>query len=523
MSRIVLPELPQTWTTVRIGDIARVVYGDALTAEMRNREGGVNVYGSGGIVGKHDISLHPGPSIIIGRKGSVGSIYLETQPFWCIDTAFYLDWISDQIDIEFLFYLLSFLDLRRLAIVVGVPGLNRSDLESSEIPLPTLPEQHRIVAILRQSDELRRLRRELWEQTQQLPSALFLELFGEPFGNQCRWPMRKLGDLCTLVRRSSPRPQGDPRFFGGPVPRLMVADLTRDGLYVTPQIDSLTEVGAKKSRPMKAGEVVMAVSGAPGLAAILSIDACIHDGFVGLRDLSEDLVPEYLVGVLDFFRSRSEQQAVGAIFKNLTTDQVGQWQIPLPPKELQRSYKDFLQQLLERKQFAEKFTVQLEQTYISMFANGFTGVLSASWRSSHLRDLEIAARARDAALGQTNGKAVVTEYAPPAHREVPQPERYWLTNHLGEVQGFVWKALQKWDGTLIPSEDLDSFRQSAPQMEHIEDANDHILRALSQLAGFGLIAQVSVPNQQSEYVVGYRRFREEERILPVDLQATLES
>ena len=57
----------------------------------------------------------------------------------------------------------------------------------------------------------------------------------------------------------------------------------------------------------------------------------------------------------------------------------------------------------------------------------------------------------------------------------------------------------------------------------IEDANDHILRALSQLAGFGLIAQVSVPNQQSEYVVGYRRFREEERILPVDLQATLES
>jgi hypothetical protein len=78
----------------------------------------------------------------------------------------------------------------------------------------------------------------------------------------------------------------------------MVADLTRDGLYATPMIDSLTEAGAEKSRPMKAGEVVMAVSGAPGLAAILSVDACIHDGFVGFRKLSQNVVPEYLVRAL---------------------------------------------------------------------------------------------------------------------------------------------------------------------------------------------------------------------------------
>ena len=33
--------------------------------------------------------------------------------------------------------------------------------------------------------------------------------------------------------------------------RLMVADITRDGMYATPRIDSLTEEGATKSRPMK--------------------------------------------------------------------------------------------------------------------------------------------------------------------------------------------------------------------------------------------------------------------------------
>ena len=45
---------------------------------------------------------------------------------------------------------------------------------------------------------------------------------------------------------------------------------------------------------MKAGEVVMAVSGNPGLASILRINAYIHDGFVGFRNLSDELLPSNL-------------------------------------------------------------------------------------------------------------------------------------------------------------------------------------------------------------------------------------
>src|SRR5205807_2146686 len=108
------------------------------------------------------------------------------------------------------------------------------------------------------------------------------------------WSKVALGDLCNLVRGSSPRPQGDPRYFGGPIPRLMIADITRDGKFVTPRIDSLTDEGAKKSRPMLKGSVVMAVSGAVGLPAILEVDACIHDGFVGFRDLCSDIQPSFL-------------------------------------------------------------------------------------------------------------------------------------------------------------------------------------------------------------------------------------
>ena len=49
------------------------------------------------------------------------------------------------------------------------------------------------------------------------------------------WPMVKVGSLAEIVRGSSPRPKDDPDYYGGPVPRLMVADITRDGMYATPK------------------------------------------------------------------------------------------------------------------------------------------------------------------------------------------------------------------------------------------------------------------------------------------------
>ena len=152
----------------------------------------------------------------------------------------------------------------------------------------------------------------------------------------------KLGDLCTVVRGSSPRPKGDPRYYGGNVPRLMVRDVTRDGKFVTPKIDYLTKEGAEKSRPMKKGDFIIAVSGQPGQALILAVDACIHDGFAGLRDLDESKVSkDYLYHFMNFVKDKFSATAAGAIFKNLTTEQIRELEIPLPyPDDPEKSLKE---------------------------------------------------------------------------------------------------------------------------------------------------------------------------------------
>jgi restriction endonuclease S subunit len=218
------------------------------------------------------------------------------------------------------------------------PAVTESQVLSQRIPVPPIDEQRRIVDLLTRAENVVRMRREAEQKAKEIIPALFLDMFGDPARNPKGWDIARVEDCCTLVRGSSPRPQGDPRYFGGPVPRLMIADITRDGIYVTPRIDSLTPAGAERSRPMKCGDVVMAVSGACGLPAILAVDACIHDGFVGFRSLNERIRAEYLYTFLAVIREETEKQAVGATFQNLKTDQIRAWKIPIPPIQIQDSF-----------------------------------------------------------------------------------------------------------------------------------------------------------------------------------------
>lgn len=334
------------WPTVPLGEALEFAYGKSLPKSKRSNEGAIPVYGSNGITGWHCDALVNGPTVIVGRKGSAGAVQYVEGPCYPIDTTYFVRPREGfTFDTRFIFYLLRCLGLSRLRTATGVPGLTREDAYRERIPVPSMTDQRRIVDLLSRAEGIVRLRREAQQKAAELIPAIFIDMFGDPATNPRRWSTRRMVDICTLVRGSSPRPQGDPKFFGGPVPRLMIADITRDGVYVTPTIDSLTLEGAKKSRPMAAGDVVMAVSGAVGLPAILAIDACIHDGFVGFRALDDAITSDYLYSFLNAYRRHSESQAVGVTFQNLKTDQIKEWLVPIPPLAAQHRFQQMASEL----------------------------------------------------------------------------------------------------------------------------------------------------------------------------------
>lgn len=81
--------IPKGWRARDLGQVVELRYGKALKKDGRHG-GPVAVLGSSGVVGWHDQMLISGPSIIVGRKGNVGSVTWVDGPSWPIDTTYYV-------------------------------------------------------------------------------------------------------------------------------------------------------------------------------------------------------------------------------------------------------------------------------------------------------------------------------------------------------------------------------------------------------------------------------------------------
>ena len=137
----------------QLRDVVELAYGKSLP-ERNRKEGAVPVYGSGGIGGYHSVPLVEGPGVIVGRKGTVGSVYFEKNDFFPIDTVYFVRPFIEKISLEYSYYLLKNLPLASLNSDAAVPGLNRDRAYSLPIRLPSLDQQSRIVEFLRQYDDL---------------------------------------------------------------------------------------------------------------------------------------------------------------------------------------------------------------------------------------------------------------------------------------------------------------------------------------------------------------------------------
>jgi len=125
--------IPKGWMCSRLRDLLELLYGKALKSTDR-RDGAVPVYGSGGITGHHDTPLVQNGSIIIGRKGTVGSLYWEDAAFYPIDTTFYVRPLTAPL--TFCFYAMQRLGLERMNTDAAVPGLNRENAYRLELVRP---------------------------------------------------------------------------------------------------------------------------------------------------------------------------------------------------------------------------------------------------------------------------------------------------------------------------------------------------------------------------------------------------
>jgi type I restriction enzyme S subunit len=150
------------------------------------------------------------------------------------------------------------------------------------------------------------------------------------------WAWAALGQVAEVVRGGSPRPAGDPRYFGGPVPWITVGPITADESdYLHVVAKGLTLEGKERSRFIEPGTLLLTNSGATlGVPKISLIGGCINDGVAALLDVDERL-KRYLVVFLRTKTMSLREINQGAAQPNLNTSIIKSLLVPFPPSEEQ--------------------------------------------------------------------------------------------------------------------------------------------------------------------------------------------
>lgn len=154
-----------------------------------------------------------------------------------------------------------------------------------------------------------------------------------PYTIPQNWKWTRLQDLFEISRGGSPRPSGDPRYFGGDIPWITVAEITKDEeKYLLSTKDTLTEEGQNKSRTISPDDLLLTNSGATlGVPKISQITGCINDGVALLRQFHQFNMNDYAYLFLSSqtIAFRNIDQGMGQ--PNLNTSIIAGWYFPCPP------------------------------------------------------------------------------------------------------------------------------------------------------------------------------------------------
>ncbi len=162
--------------TKKFVDIVKLQRGFDLPVQERNQNGTICVFGSNGVLDKHDIYKVKAPGIVTGRSGTIGNVYYTLKDYWPLNTTlFSVDTHNN--NVIYLKYLLDLFDLSRFSEGAGVPTLNRNIVHDKELIDVPLALQQKFAAFVQAVDAQKAKAQKSLEKAEILYKALMQRYF----------------------------------------------------------------------------------------------------------------------------------------------------------------------------------------------------------------------------------------------------------------------------------------------------------------------------------------------------------
>lgn len=192
------------WQSVRLGEVCEMQAGKFIQASDIKTAGQYPVYGGNGLRGYAEVSNCSGKYPIVGRQGEqCGNVKLVSGDFYATEHAV-VTTPKDDVNVDFLYYLLDKLNLHQYAVGQAQPGLSVNTILKANCVLPTLPEQQKIASCLSSLDEYISLTKKKLDLLKLHKKGLLQNLFpknGETKpkfrfpGFEGEWKVVKLGEV----------------------------------------------------------------------------------------------------------------------------------------------------------------------------------------------------------------------------------------------------------------------------------------------------------------------------------------
>jgi type I restriction enzyme S subunit len=381
---------PPEWESARLGDIARVRYGKPKP----NASGKIPVIGSGGIYSNTQTALVDFPTVVIGRKGTAGEVWLADTPCWPSDTTFYLEWRKEANP----YFIFNFLRLNKPSgehAKTTLPSLQRADLEQMVIPQPSEGEQRRIAKVLSTIQQATNAQDKVIAAAQELKRSLMEHLFTYgpvPVTETFRVPLKEtelglvpehwalvgLGDFAKVGNGSTPKRTNPAYWEGGVIPWLTSAKVHETFIHQADEY--VTELARTKCHlPLvKKGSIVVAITGQGktlGNAALVTFDTRVSQHLAYISFQSNKFIPEFVLAFLQrqYQDLRRLSQGGGTTKGALTCALLKQYRVPMPAPEEQESIAGGVRAIGHKIEAERKRNAALQALFKTMLHHLMTG------------------------------------------------------------------------------------------------------------------------------------------------------
>lgn len=286
------------------------------------------------------------PKELDGATASTGFTVLRAKQAR-IDRSYLFHWVKNACFVD---------DMVRKATGASYPAVSDRIVRESLIPLPALPEQRRIAAILDKADALRAKRRDAIAKLDQLLQSVFLEMFGDPVTNSKGIDQIQMGDL-TLIKTgkldaNASSEDGEYPFFTCARESLRISSFSYDCECV-----------------LVAGNGDLNVKIYSG-----KFDAYQRTYIVESKDKNK-LTTRYLYHFLDSYLGELRKQAIGGIIKYIKIGNLTDAMIPLPSLPEQQKFAAIATKIETQKQAMQHSANQLDALFATLQHRAFTGTL----------------------------------------------------------------------------------------------------------------------------------------------------